>query len=235
MHDESFGRLSSLLRRLGVTFGGRPMRSRKLYEHNIAQALMLVMEDRAETAKKIADHSLSMAVRRVTNDNTIRYIAACLGFAALWAALGGLTAIAFGLLGHAAVSLYVLASVFGAAGAVLSVITRVHAFELKPCQESSMNYWMSAIRVCMGVISGMVLLLLASTVFGEPIAKIVGGLRLDGGEAISESWQGRGATRLRGRVRRTPHPETTAAHVGSDRERLRHARAGRARVERHPS
>ncbi len=52
-----------------------------------------------------------------------------------------------------------------------------------------MNYWMSAVRVCMGVISGMVVLLLASTVLWEPIAKVMGGLRLDGSEAKNVSWQ----------------------------------------------
>ncbi len=52
MHDGSFGRLSSLLRRLGVTSGDRPMRSRKLYEHNIAQALMLAMEGKPRWPRK---------------------------------------------------------------------------------------------------------------------------------------------------------------------------------------
>jgi hypothetical protein len=49
-----------------------------LYDHNIAQAMMLVMEDRAELGKKIARQALKMAVDRVTNDNTIRYVRFCL-------------------------------------------------------------------------------------------------------------------------------------------------------------
>ena len=49
-----------------------------LYDHNIAQAIMLVMEGDVETGRKIAQQALKMAVERVANDNTIRYVRASL-------------------------------------------------------------------------------------------------------------------------------------------------------------
>jgi hypothetical protein len=49
-----------------------------LYDHNIAQAMMLVMEKKVEDGKRLAQQTLKMAVQRVTNDNTARYLASCL-------------------------------------------------------------------------------------------------------------------------------------------------------------
>jgi hypothetical protein len=156
-----------------------PRRSavRGLYDHNIAQALMLAMEGQEPMAKSLAKEALAMAVQRTTNDNTIRYVAACLGFGLLWIVIS-LTLFVFSL--SPSVQYCLLASAFGAAGAVLSIITRVEVFELKPCQESGMNYWMSVIRVCMGVISGVVILLLASTLLSDSIGKLMGPMDLRG-------------------------------------------------------
>lgn len=189
MSDSSTERLFSWLQRLleGVD---RRASGRALYEHNIAQALMLLMEGKSDDAKKIAKQALDMAVRRVTNDNTIRYVAACLAWGVIWAAFGSLFAMGLSQLSFDVGSQLMFASVFGAAGAVFSIISRFHAFEMSPCQESGMNYWMSAMRVCMGIISGVVLVLLASTVVGHPISNMV---QLqdgnDGGATARMSWQ----------------------------------------------
>jgi hypothetical protein len=53
---------------------------------------------------------------------------------------------------------YLVGGMFGAAGAVFSIVTRLEAFRLKPCDESRMNYWMSAVRVLMGLMSAIALL-----------------------------------------------------------------------------
>jgi len=56
----------------------------------MAQALMLMMESQVTPAKQIAGQAMAMAVRRVTNDNTIRYVRACLIFGGFCVALGAL-------------------------------------------------------------------------------------------------------------------------------------------------
>jgi hypothetical protein len=54
----------------GLRFGSRPGFSKSsLYDHNIAQAIMLVMEQKVEAGKRIAEQALKMAVQRATNDN----------------------------------------------------------------------------------------------------------------------------------------------------------------------
>jgi hypothetical protein len=142
-----------------------------LFEHNMAQAVMLIMEDKVEEGKQIAQKALAMAVRRVTMNNTIRYVRMSLIFGLMSIAAG-----AFALLFHssmgAVVSAYVVAGMFGATGAVLSIATRLEDFQLQPCDESKMNYWMSATRVGMGVISAITLLLLANTVLDGTFLKL---------------------------------------------------------------
>jgi hypothetical protein len=145
--------------------------NRALYDHNIAQALMLTMEGKGEMGKSIAGLALSMAVRRVTADNTIRYVRAAVLVSLLWVVF---CAIAAEASSSQPLHYCLLASAFGAVGAVLSIITRVEAFELKPCEESHMNYWLSGIRVGMGMISGVVILLLTSTFLGDSVSKLVG-------------------------------------------------------------
>jgi hypothetical protein len=63
--------------------------------------------------------------------------------------------------------LYVIAGVAGATGAVLSVATRLQEFRLQPCNQSNMNYWMSAMRIGIGVVAGLILFLLAPTAVSE--------------------------------------------------------------------
>ena len=61
---------------------------------------------------------------------------------------------------------------FGAVGAVFSIVTRVQAFELRPCDESRMNYLMGLVRVLLGVMSAIALLLFAHTVFADMAKKL---------------------------------------------------------------
>ena len=150
-----------------------------LYEHNMAQALMLMMESQVTPAKQIAGQALAMAVRRVTNDNTIRYVRACLIFGGFCVALGAL--VLWLLAGQADVaarwSPYVLGGMFGALGAIFSIVTRLEAFELKPCNEPRMNYWMSATRVLVGVMSAVALLLFADTLMTDLLGKLTDGVK----------------------------------------------------------
>jgi hypothetical protein len=152
---------SPLLRKPGDT----------LFEHNLAQAVMLILEDNLEEGKQIAQKALAMAVRRVTIDNTIRYVRSSLIFGVSFMVVGAIALLFHARLG-ATGSAYLVAGMFGATGAVLSIATRLEAFQLQPCDESKMNYWMSAARVGMGVISAITLLLLANTIFDEPFHKL---------------------------------------------------------------
>jgi hypothetical protein len=182
-------RSNGLLRRLGrLLHHSWPLRSALLYDHNMAQALMLLMEsaeqrvgrenDKADTTEKeaeeIAKRALDMAIQRNTSDNTIRYVRNCVVFAMAWAAVA--------LIGHHWLyggplplatdtgSCYLLASVAGILGATFSVIVRAQSFELKPCDDSRMNSLMSLIRVGMGGIAGPVLVLLLTTLIPHAMA-----------------------------------------------------------------
>jgi hypothetical protein len=136
---------------------------RGLFEHNMAQAIMLLMEeDKPDDAKALAQKTLDLAVHRVSNDNTIRYIGTCLLVFALCVALG----IIFLRWPHFSApgaqstwKLFVVCGMFGAAGAVFSIATRLNAFKFRPCNDSWMNYCMGAIRVWIGVVASVVFLL----------------------------------------------------------------------------
>ncbi|MGY3606986.1 MULTISPECIES: hypothetical protein [unclassified Bradyrhizobium] len=168
----------------GWTFGlHRP--SSSIYHHNMAQAVMLVMENKDQAdlknAKKLDGKTLSMAVERVTNDNMIRYLRFCLlcwGLAlaaALWVLW---EPIQFDwtpwqtVRPHiAGLRSYVIAGMFGATGAMLSVATRLQEFKLKPCHQSNMNYWMAGLRIGIGIVAGIVIVVLAGTILGDAIGK----------------------------------------------------------------
>jgi hypothetical protein len=145
----------------------------------MAQALMLLMEERVEKAKVIAQRALELAVQRVTNDNTIRYLRACLFSLAAYIVIDLVLLYLFDP--HVANTdtssitwdAYVVGGMFGAVGAVFSIATRLQAFELRPCYDSHMNYWMSAIRVGMGVVASIVLLLFADTVLFDQVHKVL--------------------------------------------------------------
>ncbi len=146
-----------------------------LYDHNMGQALMLLMESVSQRAANqtaaadkteqeagdIAQRALDMAIKRNTTDNTIRYVRTCVLFGVAWLFIA--LAVYWLYANSGERQYYVLASAAGIIGAVFSVIVRAQAFNLKPCDNSSMNNLMSFIRVGMGGMAGPVLLLLLMT------------------------------------------------------------------------
>jgi len=166
-------------------FGFRPRTGRhpsSLYDHNMAQALMLAMEERVKDGKQLAQQALTMAVQRVTNDNTVRYLRFCLSCWALVVIIG----IPFlFLIPSQELRLFVVAAMCGATGAVLSVATRLQAFQLTPCHQSNMNYWMSGTRLGIGLIAGLIILLLGPKILSEPMKGLVPTM---GGAEVQ--WQG---------------------------------------------
>jgi hypothetical protein len=159
--------------RSGWNFRFKPRSSwypSSLYDHNIAQAVMLVMEQKVEAGKRLAQQALDMAVQRVTNDNTVRYLCCCL---ICWIAAIILIGVSHLLASSQELRSFLIAGIAGATGAVLSVATRLQAFELRPCNQSNMNYWMSGIRVGIGVLAGAILLLLAPTILSNAMTHLV--------------------------------------------------------------
>jgi hypothetical protein len=157
-----------------------------IYHHNMAQAIMLVMEDKngadLKRAKELTEKTLNMAVERVTNDNMIRYLVVCLlswsalmvaAHWALWEPWPSWETVRPHIAG---LKSYVVAGMFGATGAMLSVATRLQAFKLKPCHQSNMNHWMALLRIAIGVVAGIVVLLLGRTVLSEVVNKHVSGM-----------------------------------------------------------
>jgi hypothetical protein len=167
--------------------GHRPS---ELYDHNMAQAVMLVMEDKVPEGKQLAQQALKMAVDRVTNDNMIRYLKCCVITLMLYF-IAGVVYLAVGphlpsswkipLLDR---QIYVVAAMAGATGAVLSVATRLEAFQFKPCHQSSMNYLMSITRVSVGLVAGPILLLLGFTILQKPITALVPSMAEPHGAAL---------------------------------------------------
>ena len=144
-----------------------------LFEHNIAQALMLLMEDRPEQAKAIARAALEMAVVRCTNDNTIRYVMASMVAALLLAfsvVLASLVSVG-NPFSDGSIPAVLTAALFGVLGAAFSVITRVRSFQMKPCQQSNMNYLMAWIRILIGLIAGVMLYLVVRHPLGNAMIK----------------------------------------------------------------
>jgi hypothetical protein len=152
-------------------FGFGPRRHpSSLYDHNLAQAVMLVMEEKVAEGKKLAQQALTMAVQRVTNDNTVRYLGCCL---ICW-----ILPIAAGIFlltrnPPQELQIFVVAAMSGATGAVLSVATRLQSFQLQPCNQSNMNYWMGGTRVGIGLLAGLILVLLGPTNLSESMRGLI--------------------------------------------------------------
>ncbi len=145
-----------------------------LYDHNIAQAMMLVMEKKVEDGKQLARQTLKMAVQRVTNDNTVRYLRAAVVFGMVAVAVC-CAMIYFRHPSTPELQNLVVGAMSGTIGAMLSVASRLQAFELQPCNQSNMNYWMSFTRIAIGLVAGSILLLLSHTVFSEAMRNVVMG------------------------------------------------------------
>ncbi|HTO66098.1 MAG TPA: hypothetical protein VMM15_33160 [Bradyrhizobium sp.] len=143
-----------------------------LYEHNMAQAIMLVMQNKIAQGQVLARHALKMAETRVTNDNAAMYFLWCL---VCWIAfiLAASFAIWDYLPGRPPGWQYIFAAMSGATGAMLSVATRLREFELHPCQQSDMNYLMASARIGIGVVAGPILLLFGLTLLKEPMRVLI--------------------------------------------------------------
>jgi hypothetical protein len=143
------------------------------YDHQIAEAIYLALQDKADDANQILDTGLTLAEERITNENRVRYLLACLliglvPVATLWTLFrhGGLVPNEMWLP-------YLIAAAAGSAGAVFSIALRVQDLELKPFAQSVMNYVMGALRVLIGFVAGAVILLIINgTVFGEGVKKV---------------------------------------------------------------
>src|SRR5260370_38306020 len=100
---------------------------------------MLMMEGDKDSAKDIAKQTLAMAVRRVTADNTIRYVRTCLLWAGALTVIGVMGFWALNHIGQAEATAwrpYLVGGRFGAAGAVFSIATRLYTSALEPFAES---------------------------------------------------------------------------------------------------
>jgi hypothetical protein len=142
-----------------------------LYEHNMAQAVALVMEENADQGRELAKQALKMAVTRVTNDNTVKYLGCCLACWAVFITAGFISLRQLPLESQA--HGFVVAAMAGVTGAMFSVATRLQNFQLHPCQQSSMNYLMASTRIGIGFVSGPLLLLLGLTVLKEPLSGLL--------------------------------------------------------------
>lgn len=147
--------------------------SSSLFDHNIAQSIMLLMEGKPADAKAIATAALDMAVTRSTNDNTIRYVRASIGSGLILSlAMGAVFAVLSLVAGREdanLVSHYFVAGLYGILGGSFSIATRIQSFEMKPCQQSNMNYWMAFIRITIGLIGGLAFFLLAQSALGKSL------------------------------------------------------------------
>jgi len=155
------GRWPFVLRWLNKTGG--------FYDHQIAEAICLALEGDAKASDQLLDDGLALAANRLTNENRIRYLAACLAVALLPAAL-----VAWLYLFHQAPHpewySVLLAGATGAIGAAFSITMRVQSLNLHPCEHSVMNYIMGSLRVLTGFTAGILLLLLIThTVLGKAI------------------------------------------------------------------
>jgi hypothetical protein len=167
-------RLRFLTRQMAHWFTrGRFIKHGGFYDHQIATAIYLALQEKPDEANQILDTGIALAEERVTNENRVRYLLACL-------LVGLIPGLALSLLKGAgrlpldAVSVpYLMAAAAGAAGAVFSIALRVQDLDLKPFAQSVMNYVMGALRVLTGFVTGaIILLIINSTVFGEGIAKL---------------------------------------------------------------
>jgi len=139
------------------------------YDHQIAEAICLTLQGRGGDAKQILDTGLALAEERVTNENRVRYLFACL-YVSLIPVFITWPLYCFGQLTQP----YLMAAAAGAVGAVFSIALRVQDLELKPCAQSMMNYFMGALRVLTGFLAGaVVLLIINGTIFGEEFLKVL--------------------------------------------------------------
>jgi hypothetical protein len=154
------------------------------YDHQIAQAIYLALQGKPDEASQILDAGLGLAEDRITNENRVRYLFACL----LVGLIPGIALWLNWLPPGEICAPYLAAAAAGAAGAVFSIALRVQDLNLKPFAQSVMNYVMGALRVLIGFVAGAIILFIINgTIFGEGIVKVFKTISMT--ELSAESWK----------------------------------------------
>ncbi|HEX3350552.1 MAG TPA: hypothetical protein VHS58_20880, partial [Acetobacteraceae bacterium] len=125
-------------------------------------------------ADKILDDGLQLAQARLTNENRVRYLLACIAIALVINTAVG-AAISRGLVAPSGPPWlpFAIAMAAGAAGAVFSIAIGVQNLDLQPCTESVMNYLVGGLRVLTGALGGPIVLLIATrTIIGDALVKL---------------------------------------------------------------
>ena len=165
----------------------RSLRSGGFYDHQIAEAIHLALQGKATEARQILDTGLTLAEERLTNENRVRYLVACL-LVGLAPAVGLWMLYQTEHLSPGSIWMpYLIGAAAGATGAVFSIALRVQDLDLKPFAQSVMNYVMGALRVLTGFVAGAtILFIINGTVLGEGIVKV---LTSPMSELSVESWK----------------------------------------------
>ena len=134
---------------------------------SVRKGLIVLNDD--DRASEILCDGVRLAEDRLTNENRIRYLVACLAACLAIALISGW---ALWLLPSTHDwAPYLLGGAAGAAGAVFSIATRVRDFNLNPCSRSVMNYVMGWLRVLIGFVAGAIILFtINGAAFGKGIA-----------------------------------------------------------------
>jgi hypothetical protein len=147
-------------------------RSGGFYDHQIAEAIHLALQENVDDANKILDRGLKLAENRLTNENRVRYLFAYLFFALIPAVLLWCL-YPRGSTSPPSLWFLFLAGGAGAIGAVFSIGMRILDLDLHPCQQTVMNYIMGGLRVLIGFTAGALILLLAThTEIGKGIISL---------------------------------------------------------------
>jgi hypothetical protein len=147
------------------------------YDYQIVQAMVSTLEKRKEDATNLLAPVLEMAVGRLTNENRVRYLLSCLA-AGLIVATGIAFLVWSGQVDRIA-DAYLVAAIFGSAGATFSIAMSVQSLSLIPCQESMMNVVMGVLRVLIGTFAGALLLLLITVTPLSAVAATLLGSKLE--------------------------------------------------------
>lgn len=148
-------------------------KSGSFYDHQIAEAICLALQENVQETKQILDRGRELAENRLTNENRARYLLSCLLVALIP------TVVLWWLYPWASTTPSDLWAVFlaagaGATGAVFSIGMRILHLELHPCQQSVMNYIMGGLRVLIGFTAGaLILLLVTHTDIGKGITSLL--------------------------------------------------------------
>jgi len=167
----------------------RLSRTGGFYEHQIAEAIYLVMQGKPDQAGELLDLGLKLANERLTNENRVRYLIACLATAVIPALFWGAVHLGFITFANWQVySPYFLSGLAGAVGAVFSIALRIQQLNLEPCAQSVMNYVMGALRILTGFTGGAIILLIINgTGLGDGILSLFKSIRMD--SVTDASWK----------------------------------------------